>query len=526
MKSKILIPFLVVVVGVLSPRAVLLAQEPLTLTKLESLLRVRAPDSTIAAEVRQRGLAFPVTKEIIQSLRAAGAGQQTSAALNEAISVLDDAKKEIPEVLAAIYADLDQGEVTKASARMTSKVSGNTQVLDGLCRPFTYKAHYIAAMAERPGKRVEVRVRSLFTPLEEHADILEFVRQDGRFLLDAVQHEPDSWLGPMKASAADTARKFAFAAAAGRRDVVEALSAPSLDIRALMQPECLEALAKAKDLSNPRVEFANDKGLKAVVGFGGYGSWGGKAIHVDTIGGKDLVVRFQAPCEIAVVSPRGRVRQQVTAEAPGLQQMTLDRFGLSPAAGAPQIAVLPALGPSNASENGLRGTCIDADTCRQSEADALSSARYGELPTIWDRILDAGASLSWRMCRVGTFSSCKAGTLTLSPKEVSFTDVEGKNEFRVAPNQVASRGVAMPKVLFSSSRVVLLKLTVLGKDLTFNFMPTGVSGCNNSRFFTCPEAGVSQQEAVLTYASNLIPRLKDWRVPAATPTTPTPSASP
>jgi tetratricopeptide (TPR) repeat protein len=58
---------------------------PLSLQQIEALLGVQAPDSTVAAEIGNRGLSFRLTRATIGRLKDRGAGPQTVQALSRAI---------------------------------------------------------------------------------------------------------------------------------------------------------------------------------------------------------------------------------------------------------------------------------------------------------------------------------------------------------------------------------------------------------------------------------------------------------
>src|ERR1035441_10076844 len=59
---------------------------------------------------------------------------------------LSQAPAEIPKTLKIIYASLDRGDPAAAAAFLSPRILQNSRVLDFICRPFTYRAHYIEAV--------------------------------------------------------------------------------------------------------------------------------------------------------------------------------------------------------------------------------------------------------------------------------------------------------------------------------------------------------------------------------------------
>src|SRR5258708_26117258 len=143
------------------------AQGPLTLDQVRNLVNIGVPDATVAREIQARGIAFTPDRELLSQFERTLAGIKTLAALRNFLPMLDEAKKQIPQALQSIYSALDQGNPISVRASMSNDLADNTAKLDAICKPFTYRAHYVEAIIERPQKRFEVRVRVLFKPLEE-----------------------------------------------------------------------------------------------------------------------------------------------------------------------------------------------------------------------------------------------------------------------------------------------------------------------------------------------------------------------
>lgn len=66
------------------------ANKPLALDQVERLVRVGAPDSAIAGEIKNRGLSFVPSTDTLTTLRQAGAGAQTLLAVDKLRSLLAD----------------------------------------------------------------------------------------------------------------------------------------------------------------------------------------------------------------------------------------------------------------------------------------------------------------------------------------------------------------------------------------------------------------------------------------------------
>ena len=241
--------------------------QPLSLAQVQKLIQVQAPDATIAAEIRRRGLSFAPTKETAEALRRAGAGTETLQAIDELRPMLDEAKQAIPGILTKIYSSLDQGNPQAIRPFVSPQIAGNASTLDGICRPFTYKAHYIEAIIERPGQRFEVRVHALFQPFDERASVLVFRPFQGNFQLTGTNSTMDEWFGPSKEAAIQVARNFIYAAKAQQAGVLAGLVASGLDVSQYTSNACWrEALQRIVDVTDAHAELAQRKGLKIRVG--------------------------------------------------------------------------------------------------------------------------------------------------------------------------------------------------------------------------------------------------------------------
>lgn len=235
--------------------------------------------------------------------------------------LLDRAKRDMPNLLNAMYRALDEGNPQAAQGIVAPELLADGRKLDRIARPFTYRAHYVEAFLERPGGDLEVRVRALFKPVEERAYTF-LVRAAGVGLVVVdVADASDEWRGSLEAQAADVARRFVYAVTAGSRGVVDELVTPGVDVSRVFRPDCQATLQSFKDveLGSGRATLKDYKGLKAFVNFNFF-SWGLESVVVDRIAGESKVVKFRTPCSVG--------GSRIEEEDPGLEDYTLTRFGL------------------------------------------------------------------------------------------------------------------------------------------------------------------------------------------------------
>jgi hypothetical protein len=264
----------------------------LTLTQIEQLVSHGVPDSTMAAQIQKRGLAFTPTPATLEELRTKGTGPLTIAAIetttrggpnsgstglhgpvaaaapryDASAPMLSEARQTIPTEVTAIFRSLDEGNPQSARQFLSAEVANNAQLLDSICRPFTYKAHYIEAIIERPGELFEVRLHALFTPLEEKLLVLTFRPNQGLFLLVQVGGADDNWLGPEKESAVQAVRDFIYAAKAQRADIISKLVGSGFDVSPYTENPCWqEALPRIVSVNGTSVNMDSLKGLKVKV---------------------------------------------------------------------------------------------------------------------------------------------------------------------------------------------------------------------------------------------------------------------
>lgn len=319
--------------------------QPLSLKQVERLIQLQTPDSTVAAEIGRRGLDFAPTKETADSLRRLGAGPATLDSMDQFRPMLDEAKQEIPGILKQIYQALDQGNPQQIRPLLDAGLAGDSSKLDAICKPFTYRAHYIEAILERPGRTFEARVHVLFQPLDERAYGLSFGLLHGKFLLLDVGDAPEDWFGPRFKAAEEESRRLVYALNAGRQELVYEIASPSL-IQQGVPDVSLKGRRIGKVETNERTRLFSYRGLKVIVNL--------RISDERSIGltGGSLSLLFEPARQplqlVAWANGSGSFRSRWT-EDQGLEGSTLRRFGLpapttselSPTAARPTAAGAP-----------------------------------------------------------------------------------------------------------------------------------------------------------------------------------------
>jgi TonB family protein len=238
----------------------------LTLSQVEELVSHHVPDATMQREIQRRGLAFTPTAAVLESLRAKGAGLLTlaeisalepkgagpragripvpgmSAPVSEPAQLtLEVARRALPAILTQIYRSLDAGDPQAARQFLSGDVLNDAQQLDAICMPFSYRAHYVSSVIERPGPVFEARVRTLFKPFEAKAQVFTFQPYMGTFMLLRVEKDP---LAAEIDSAQEAVRQFIFAVRAGTWDVAARYASPGLPLEQMKSPDWAEYFSK------------------------------------------------------------------------------------------------------------------------------------------------------------------------------------------------------------------------------------------------------------------------------------------
>jgi len=204
-------------------------------------------------------------------------------------------------------------------------MSHNSESIDRICKPFTYRAHYIESIIERPKQEFDVRVRVLFRPIEENAYTLIFGLADDSFYLKGFRKsDVDDWFRPWETEAKEIARKFIFAAKSGRQDVISHLTTKSLDTSLLLSKYHEALQENVIKIENPNADMVNYKGLKIQVKTESKGAW----LGVDYLYWTFLIDRIEGEFKI-VKWKIFKFMLSAEAEDPNLESYTLKRFRLS-----------------------------------------------------------------------------------------------------------------------------------------------------------------------------------------------------
>lgn len=159
----------------------------------------------------------------------------------QSTGTLDAAKRSIPAILTGIYAALNNAKVQDAAPFVSADIIKSRETLDYLCQPFTYRAHYIVSVVERPDGLFLARVRTLFKPFSERAYLFYFKESDGRFYVHHVEDDPFTL---ERVVAVDRVRQFILAAHTGKWEVVARYASPHLPIDDLKTPEWQQYLSR------------------------------------------------------------------------------------------------------------------------------------------------------------------------------------------------------------------------------------------------------------------------------------------
>jgi TonB family protein len=151
------------------------------------------------------------------------------------------ARSVIPAILTNIYRSLDQGDPQAARQYLSGDVLNDAHRLDAICMPYSYRAHYVSSVIERPGPVFEARVRTLFKPFEVRAQVFSFIPSMGSFMLTQVERDP---MSAEIESARETVRQFIFAVRAGRWDVAARYASPGLPLDQMKSAQWTEYFSK------------------------------------------------------------------------------------------------------------------------------------------------------------------------------------------------------------------------------------------------------------------------------------------
>jgi hypothetical protein len=239
------------------------------------------------------------------------------------------ARRIIPGIVDRVYKALDGGTPSSLQSVLSPRAQNNFQLFDAICRPYTYRAHYIENIVEGPYNMVEVWVRVLFKPIDEHAYVLTFQNQGGSLVLDQVHDPPPNWFDEQKERAAELVHQFVSAAQAGRVDVLSHLVTADLPTAAFMTDPCWQLQLHHFSYQVPRVDqitLRSYKGLKTEVNVSGPGTF-----LVEPINGEYKIVGaflMFGSTYMASDQTCNDVSRMRGAEDPNLETRTLERFHL------------------------------------------------------------------------------------------------------------------------------------------------------------------------------------------------------
>jgi len=334
--------------------------QKLTLSQIEGLVSHGVPDSTMSAQIQKRGLAFTPTPANLDELRTKGTGPLTIAAIKATIRggpnsgstvlhgpvaaaaprydasapMLSEARRTIPIEVATIYHSLDEGNPQGARQFLSSDILNDAHHLDQICIPYSYRAHYIASIVERPGDLFETRVRVLIKPFKEVAQIFWFHASNGVFVATGV--DPDQFSTDAE-QAKESVRQFIFAAKGGRWEVAAHYASPHLPLDPLKSPKYTAYFDKITTANASFDKTLNEGGIRLLIRVDVRGGlWYLPDFLVDPSTG--LIVRafFRSPENIysEVPDPAG-------VTDPDFEAYTLKRFGLPTASLSPAVEAAP-----------------------------------------------------------------------------------------------------------------------------------------------------------------------------------------
>jgi len=240
---------------------------------------------------------------------------------------LDEAKQSIPHILERIYQCLDQGNPRAAGSFITSEILSNSTKLDIICKPFAYRAHYIESIIERPENKFEVRIRVLFQPMEESAQVLIFRAENDSLVLENASSYLEDLLNTWKKEAMEVSRNFYYALKADKQDVLMNLVSsqeviyPKIATSSRFSGSYRDFQIKLESLGeigSIYCKITPYKGLKARVDFGSYlvPDW---VFYVDNIDGEYKIVEWH------FYEPILR-RWEAYGRDPNIESYTLKRF--------------------------------------------------------------------------------------------------------------------------------------------------------------------------------------------------------
>ena len=305
---------------------------------------------------------------MLQQRRPSIATKKQSSERSPTGPTLDKARQVIPGILDRIYKALDQGNPQSVRSLLSVDVANNSEKLDAICQPFTYRAHYVESIIERPHQWFEARVRVLFKPIDEHAYVLLFSVSQGRFFLNDILDPPNNWFASQEAAAIEIARKFIYAVKAARLDVIRQLVTADLDTSLISTADYKSEFDQISGVEVKDVSMKAYKGLKAEVrGITTqpiicYSNW---TFLVDRVEGEYKIVKWHYEPVVGCF-PLFGPRFEAAPEDPYLEENTLKRFGLAKDNVTSKV--------SSASDLGTSGPAKESTPESTSEPSRLTSS--------------------------------------------------------------------------------------------------------------------------------------------------------
>jgi hypothetical protein len=272
-------------------------------------------------------------------------------------TILEKATNEIPGILAQVYRMLDAGNPAALSQHLDENLKRNYSGLDEICRPFSYRSHYIEAMFQNTQTQCEVRVRVLFKPINEEPQVLIFNFKEHRFLLanlisnglhdyNYYRRFPDeykTWFKVEEETASEVARKFLYAAKDKQFSILKELAVSGIPTgHYLTNSAWIEYFNSCRTVHLHEIGWLKYKGLKVRVKLsveGNYRGWGSTEAEflLENINGEEKIV-WAAP--LSWMGGFGQAEPGVKPhnlepgafafpEDPEMESRTLSRFGLS-----------------------------------------------------------------------------------------------------------------------------------------------------------------------------------------------------
>ncbi len=516
---------------------------PLTQQQVEALIAAHTPDAVISGEIAKRGIIFSPD---IPKLKTMGAGPKTLTALAPAPKPvskpnrpskpsapapvsLDDAKAAIPDILKPLYAALSEGNSSAAAAFMSPQLAADAAKLDKICKPFSYKAHYVESVIERPSKIYEARTRVLMEPMEEDAYVLIFERQGERFVLTDVRQPDETWFSPLLTATSDLARKFFYAARLKKVDLLPQFISAGVSTAAVYDPDVRYCLESPDNLDLGEVKVVEYKGLKGEVEGNVHVSCYSVKFLIDRVGSNFKIVSWNVHRGLGCSAPQ----KDWGGIDPNMESYTLQRFGLTtasvPSSAMTGDATLDYDSYIKLGVDALRTgefdkayialqTATNANPARPEAWALLGNAcigvqKFSDTIAAWDKSIAADGTLNLEVVHEKNFDS-EMGTFSMNGKEVSFS-VAGKKVFAVPPAGVLNMetGNGKGRLMMTNEEErrlgtwIYFRLKAAGKNYNFDFIPLGVQCEPRDWYLNCPSEGIAQQRIVAQYVVETITRL-------------------